>query len=57
MKDSDLAYFESRAEAEIEAATRAEHHEAVRAHYLMAGYYLDKVHGGPDAADAPAASH
>jgi hypothetical protein len=52
MRDADLTYFEGRAEAEIVAASLAEHEKAVRAHYLLAGYYLDKVHGsGSDSAE------
>lgn len=42
--DDDRAYFQTRAEAEIELAQHAEHPDAVRSHYLLAGYYLDLVH-------------
>ena len=41
---ADKDYFERRAEAEIEAAQGASHAAAVRAHYELAGYYLDLVH-------------
>lgn len=41
---ADKDYFERRAEAEIEAAQRASHAAVVRAHYELAGYYLDLVH-------------
>lgn len=41
----DAEYFESRAEAEIQLAQEAGHASAVRAHYIMAGIYLDRVHG------------
>ena len=51
MQDGDRAYFHDRAEAEIEAARRANHPTAIRAHYLLAGYYLDRAFN-PDAADA-----
>lgn len=44
--DDDRDYFQARAEAEIELAQRAEHPDAVRSHYLLAGYYLDLVHCG-----------
>jgi hypothetical protein len=40
----DPDYFQKRAEAELELAQAAKHATAVRAHYLMAGYYLDRVH-------------
>ena len=42
----DPDYFQKRAEAELELAQSAKHAAAVRAHYLMAGYYLDRVHNG-----------
>jgi hypothetical protein len=49
MRRNDVAlddpdYFQKRAEAELELAQAAKHAAAVRAHYLMAGYYLDRVH-------------
>jgi len=45
MADSDdLTYFEQRAETEIKAAQAAQHPDAVKAHYELAGIYLDKVH-------------
>ena len=44
MPEDQLSYFQARAEEEIEAAQSATHPEAVRAHYLLAGYYLDLVH-------------
>ncbi|MGK6356860.1 hypothetical protein ACMGDH_16730 [Sphingomonas sp. DT-207] len=42
-EDSD--YYRGRAEAEIAAAHKAEKPEAMRAHYILAGYYLDRAHG------------
>lgn len=41
MEPPDREYFRFRAEAEIEAAQRARHPAAARAHYLIAGHYLD----------------
>ena len=41
---ANLDYFQKRAEAELELAQSAEHANAVRAHYTLAGYYLDLVH-------------
>ena len=43
-------YFYERAETELKLAQSAEHPAVVKAHYLLAGYYLDRVYG-PDAAD------
>lgn len=40
----DLRYFENRAEQELRRAEQADHPDAARAHYLLAGYYLDLVH-------------
>jgi hypothetical protein len=40
----NLDYFQQRAEAELELAQSAEHANAVRAHYVLAGHYLDLVH-------------
>ena len=55
MSEEDRSYLCERAEAELEAAQKAGHPGAVRAHYLMAGYYLDRVYGGgeKDAAALP----
>ena len=44
MTADNLDYFQRRAEAELELAQTAEHANAVRAHYTLAGYYLDLVH-------------
>ena len=52
MSDEDRAYFQQRAEAEIALAQKANHPEAARSHYLLAGYYLDLVHS-----DAVASEH
>ena len=41
MSDDERDYFRQRAETEIEAAQTAGHPGAARAHYLLAGYYLD----------------
>jgi hypothetical protein len=37
-------YLYRRAEQELQQAQRAEHPAAVKAHYVLAGYYLDKVY-------------
>lgn len=44
MSDDEKDYFQQRAEAEIALAQKAEHPDACRSHYLLAGYYLDIVH-------------
>jgi hypothetical protein len=44
----DLEYFFRRAEQELEMAAASEVPEAVRAHYVLAGYYLDRCYGGGD---------
>ena len=41
MTDEERSYFRERAEAEIEAAQTARHPDAAKAHYRLAGYYLD----------------
>jgi hypothetical protein len=48
-----VEYFSDRAEQEIKQAQSAGHPEAVRAHYQLAGYYLDLVYSGPDAPARP----
>lgn len=40
----DKEYYYQRAESELEMAQRTEVPEAVKAHYTLAGYYLDKVY-------------
>jgi len=40
----DRDYFRRRAEAELALAASAGHPAAMRAHYYLAGYYLDKAH-------------
>ncbi|QNE32015.1 hypothetical protein F1C10_08735 [Sphingomonas sp. NBWT7] len=53
----DKDYFYRRAELELEMAQRTEHPEAVKAHYTIASYYLDKVYSdADDAVIDPAAS-
>ena len=53
MSEDERAYFRQRAEAEIEAAQAAGHPGAARAHYLLAGYYLDLAYN-PLASPTPA---
>lgn len=39
----DARYLEQRAEAELDAAQAATHPQAVRAHFLLATRYLDRL--------------
>ena len=45
MKIEDLNYYEQRAEVEIELAARARDSRVVQAHYQLANFYLDRIHG------------
>lgn len=53
-------YFYDRAEAELKLAQSAAHPAAVRAHYLLAGHYLDRFYTpedeGQGTSSAPKAS-
>ena len=40
----DSAWLEARAEAELGLAQAADHPAVVRAHYMMAGFYLDRLY-------------
>jgi hypothetical protein len=53
LRQRDVQYFSERAEQEIARAQQAVHPAAVRAHYLLAGYYLDMVYGSPVAPPRP----
>ena len=46
----DVHYYRARAEDELAAAQGAKHPEAVKAHYLLAGFYLDLAHNAEAAA-------
>ncbi|WP_294246371.1 hypothetical protein [uncultured Sphingomonas sp.] len=46
----DENYFYQRAETELELAQKATHPAAVRAHYIIANHYLDRVYSQPDSA-------
>jgi hypothetical protein len=48
--DHDKDYFEERAEAELSMAQAAAHPAAVRAHYMLAAFYLDRLHFPDDTA-------
>lgn len=45
MVADDLSYFQKRAEKELEMARKADTLGAVKAHYRLATFYLDRVHG------------
>lgn len=42
----DAEYFQKRAEDELARAQASDHPGVVRAHYIMAGFYLDLAHNG-----------
>jgi hypothetical protein len=44
----DQTYYYQRAEAELRLAQQAIDPAVVKAHYQLAGYYLDRVYGGGD---------
>ena len=46
MDSADKDYFLERAEAELDLANAASHERAAQAHYYLAGFYLDRAHGG-----------
>jgi hypothetical protein len=46
---ADPDYFYHRAEEELEQAQNAAHPAAVKAHYTLAGFYLDRVYGPGEA--------
>jgi hypothetical protein len=49
MADLDRNYLEERAEAELSMAQAAIHPAAVRAHYVLAGFYLDRLYSSEGA--------
>ena len=49
---NDHAYYYQRAEKELLMAQKAESPESVKAHYTLAGYYLDMVYR-PTCEEAP----
>lgn len=49
---NDDNYLYARAEAELNMARRAVAPEAVKAHYVLAGHYLDRFYQGQQAAAA-----
>lgn len=54
MVHDDAEYYQARAEQELEFAQRSTNEAGARAHYLIAGYYLDRVYSGPNAPEKPA---
>ncbi len=53
LPQEDVAYYQQRAEQELELAQGAAHPDAARAHSLIAGYYLDLVHSSSFAPAKP----
>jgi hypothetical protein len=54
MYQYDTDYYQARAEQEIECAHKAQVAEAARAHYLLAGYYLDRIYNVSSPPEKPA---
>lgn len=52
MTNREKNYFLRRAEAELEMAQAGRHEAAVRAHYVLAGLYLDRVYGSDQTASS-----
>jgi hypothetical protein len=50
MSADERDYLLQRAEAELMLAEQAGHPSAARAHALLAGYYLDRIHNRADLA-------
>ncbi|RSV13526.1 hypothetical protein CA236_17470 [Sphingomonas sp. ABOLG] len=48
MSVADTDYFRSRAEAELKMARAAQDPAALRAHYTLAGHYLDRAFSSAD---------
>lgn len=48
MSSEDFAYYSRRAEEEIARAYQAREPAVRRAHALLAGYYLDRIHSQPE---------
>ena len=55
-RQADLDYYQQRAEQEIALAQTSPHPQAVQAHYLLAGFYLDLVHSSPACPPRPRAA-
>lgn len=45
MSEDERTYFRQRAERQLEWARLASHPQVARAHYHLAGYYLDRAFG------------
>jgi hypothetical protein len=43
-REDDIQYYYKRAETELERAQAASNPAAMKVHYLLAGYYLDRVY-------------
>lgn len=56
MYQEDIEYYQARAEQELEWAQKATIAEAARAHYLLAGYYLDRIHNVASPPQKPAST-
>jgi len=48
MPPDDIDYLERRAEAQLALAQQARDPRAVQAHYDLATFYLDRIHGAEE---------
>lgn len=53
MTEDDKSYYLERAETQLELAQSSTHPDAVRAHYTLAGLYLDRVYGSSNVEREP----
>jgi hypothetical protein len=53
MTQDEIHYYQERAEQELALAQQASHPQAARAHFVIAGEYLDRVHSSPFAPAKP----
>jgi hypothetical protein len=56
MRETERLYLERRAEDELDRAQRAMHPAAVRAHYELLGFYLNRLYPEKDRSGASAFS-
>ena len=57
MTTNEMDYYLERAEAELTMAQRSTSPQAVKAHYTLAGYYLDLVYSERSGISAAGASN
>ena len=53
MDDQEIAYLQWRAEEELRLAQAARSSDVVRIHYVLAGYYLERIYSSSIAPPRP----